>query len=112
MKILIIGKRSIIANYFKFKYKKKFKIKIISYNNSQKISKNRIIKFDWILNCAFKKNIHNSKNNPDLVILNKIKNTSLKYIMMSTSKVYESKKFEIFNEKKNVYHYHHMEKLD
>ena len=100
MKILIIGKRSIIANYFKFKYKKKFKIKIISYNDSQKISKNRINKFDWILNCAFKKNIHNSKNNPDLVILNKIKNTSLKYIMMSTSKVYESKKFEIFNEKK------------
>ena len=55
MKILIIGKRSIIANYFKFKYEKKFEIKIISFNQAKKLSKKQINNFDWILNCAFKK---------------------------------------------------------
>tara|TARA_B100001057_G_scaffold87113_1_gene83043 strand:+ start:949 stop:1740 length:792 start_codon:yes stop_codon:yes gene_type:complete len=99
MKILVIGKRSIIANSFYSKYKKKIKITLISFNNAKKLSINKINKFDWILNCAFKKNIHNLKNNPDLIILKKIKNESLKYIMMSTSKVYASKKFKIFIEK-------------
>ena len=98
MKILIIGKRSIIANSFYTKYKDKLKINLISFNQAKKLSINKINKFDWILNCAFKKNIHNLKNNPDLIILKKIKNKSLKYIMLSTSKIYGSKKFKIFTE--------------
>ena len=98
MRVLVIGKRSIIANYFKSKFKNKFQIKKISFAQSKKISKNQINKFDWILNCAFKKNINNLRNNPDLHILNKIKNTTTKYIMMSTSKVYGPKKCKILNE--------------
>tara|TARA_X000000950_G_scaffold4161_1_gene4344 strand:- start:3789 stop:4580 length:792 start_codon:yes stop_codon:yes gene_type:complete len=100
MKILIIGKRSIIANYFVSKYKKKIQMKLLSLSQAKKISQKKINNFDWILNCSFKKNIHNSINNPDLQILKKIKNASLKYIMMSTAKVYGSKKFEVFKESK------------
>ena len=100
MKILIIGKRSIIANYFKFKYEKKFKITIKSFNEAKKLSEEQINNFDWILNCAFKKNKHNFKNNPDLFILEKITNLKIRYIMMSTSKVYGSKKIMILDEKK------------
>ena len=100
MKILIIGKRSRIANYFISKYKKKIQMKLLSFSEAKKTSQKKINNFDWILNCAFKKNIHNSINNPDLQILKKIKNVSLKYIMMSTAKVYESKKFEIYKENK------------
>lgn len=100
MKILIIGKRSIIANYFKFKYEKKFEITIISFNQAKKLSKKQINNFDWILNCAFKKNKHNFKNNPDLFFLKKIKNLKIRYIMMSTSKVYGSKKISVLDEKK------------
>ena len=98
MRVLVIGKRSIIANYFKLKFKKKIQIKKISFAQSKKISKNQISKFDWIFNCDFKKNTNNLKNNPDLLLLNKIKNTTTKYIMMSTSKVYGPKKLKIFNE--------------
>ena len=99
MKILIIGKRSIIANFFASKYKNKFQITLMSFSEAKKIPNHKINKYDWILNYAFKKNIHNSKNNPDLIILKKIKYKTVKYIMMSTSKVYGYKKFKVFNEK-------------
>ncbi len=73
-------------------------MKLLSLKEAKKISQKKFNNYDWILNCAFKKNIHNSIDNPDLQILKKIKNSSLKYIMMSTAKVYGSKKFEVFKE--------------
>jgi dTDP-4-dehydrorhamnose reductase len=87
-KILIIGKRSIIAKTIKKKLQPIFFISHISFNDFKKI-KNKILEsFHLVINCSFKKNFHTLKNNPDVFIAKKIKNTSLNYVMLSSSKVY------------------------
>lgn len=93
-KILLIGKRSILAKEIKYKLVKSFLVKHISFEDFKKIRNNDLKRFYLLVNCSFNKNLHNFKNNPDVYIAKKIKNTKLKYVMLSTSKVYGSKSYK------------------
>jgi hypothetical protein len=87
-KILIIGKRSIVAKIIKKKLQIYFLVKHVSFNDFKKISQKKYKDFYLLINCSFKRDFHTLKNNPDIFIAKKIKKTSLKYIMLSSSKVY------------------------
>lgn len=91
-KLLLIGKNSFIANNLHLHLKKKISIKKISFEKFYKIKQKDLIKFDFICNCSIKKNYINSKyqrqNDLDLIIANKIKRLSPKFIFLSSRKVY------------------------
>ncbi len=93
-KILIVGKRSILAKKIKEKLIKSFLVKHISFNDFRKIKNKDLNSFYLLLNCSFNKNLHNLKDNPDVYIAKKIKSTPLKYVMLSTSKVYGSRSYK------------------
>tara|TARA_X000000950_G_C13864914_1_gene640308 strand:+ start:1133 stop:1942 length:810 start_codon:yes stop_codon:yes gene_type:complete len=103
-KILLIGKRSILAKKIKKKLNKSFLVKHISFANFKKINKKKLKSFYLLINCSFNKNLHSIRNNPDIFIAKKVKDISIKYIMFSTSKVYganSSKKTFAENDKCN-----------
>tara|TARA_Y100000389_G_C17467158_1_gene526680 strand:+ start:2535 stop:3335 length:801 start_codon:yes stop_codon:yes gene_type:complete len=85
-KILIVGKKSLIANNFYNFLKKKTNVKLIDFKKLN--IKNKTF---TIINCSSKKNM-NKKNqiDRDIKIINKLikKNNTFHYIMLSTSKVY------------------------
>ena len=87
-KILLVGKRSILAKKIKNKLIKYFLVKHISFSDFKKIENKNLKSFYLLINCSFNKNINNLKNNPDIYIAKKIKNTTIRYVMLSTSKVY------------------------
>ena len=92
-KILIIGKNSFISNNISIYLKNIFFIHIISFKKFKNISKKKLLKFNYIINCSISKKYTTNKykefNDVDLYIANKIKNTSLKLIFLSTRKVYK-----------------------
>ena len=92
-KLLLIGKKSFIsAILYKF-LKKKINIKKISYEDFEKLNDSFFEKFTHICNCSIKKEYQNqkylAKNDIDLKIINRIKkNKKIKYIFLSSRKIY------------------------
>ena len=92
--IIIIGKNSFIGShiYKSLKIKKK---KILSYEKFIKLNNNLISKYDFICNCSVKKEYKEFKykesNDLDLKISKKINNLDIKYIFLSSRKVYKTK---------------------
>ena len=92
--LIIVGKKSFLGtNIFKsLKIKKKI---ILSYNEFCKLDDNTISKFNYICNCAVKKNYKNKKystrNDIDVLISQRITKFNIKYIFLSSRKVYQPK---------------------
>ena len=92
--IIIIGKNSFIGShiYRSLKIKRK---KILSYEKFIKLNNKIISNYDFICNCAVKKKYKEfgyvKKNDLDLKISKKIKNLDIKYIFLSSRKVYKAK---------------------
>ena len=94
-KVLIIGNHSFIgSNLFSF-LKKKFFIKKLSFNDFKKKNTNFFRKFTHIINCSINPNYvkykYKSIFDNDIIIAKKIKNLKIKYIFLSSRKVYKSK---------------------
>jgi nucleoside-diphosphate-sugar epimerase len=93
-KIIIVGKKSFIGSHiYKFvKFKKKI---ILSYEEFSKLSINKLSKYDFICNCSvnkkFKFEKYKKKNDLDILIYEKIKKTNIKYIFLSSRKIYQPK---------------------
>jgi nucleoside-diphosphate-sugar epimerase len=93
-KIIIVGKNSFIgSNIYKFiKFKKKT---ILSYEKFLKLSSEELSKYDFICNCSVSKKYkfekYNKKNDLDVLIYEKIKKINIKYIFLSSRKIYQSK---------------------
>lgn len=95
-KILIIGQKGFVgSNLYNFLSKKKLSVHSISYQVFLKRYDKKYKNFDFIINCSsnksFVKNKYQSKNDNDLIIAKKIKNTKTKFIMLSTRKIYKAK---------------------
>ena len=92
-KILIIGKKSFIAQNIYNYLNNIFFIQKISYVEFLKFPLKKIKVFNYIINCSIKRkylsNKYYSKNDNDFQIANKIINTSVKMIFLSTRKVYK-----------------------
>jgi len=94
-KVLIIGKKSFIgSNLYSF-LKKKLSVKIISFKDSKKKKTNFFKKYTHLINCSIHPNYtkykYKNKFDNDLKIVNKIKNTEIKYIFLSSRKIYKAK---------------------
>lgn len=92
IKILIIGRKSLIANFLK---KELSKLYIVSLKNFKEVlAFKKIANFNFIINCSshksFKKNHYNQDR--DIFFSKKIKKTKCKLIMLSTAKVYGDQK--------------------
>ena len=90
-KVVLIGYKSFIqANLFKH-LSKKFTVKKLRF---EKISKNNLKKYDYVINFSnskiFLKKIFKSKDR-NLTIANIIKNSCTKFILLSTRQVYYPK---------------------
>ena len=95
IRLLLIGKKSYISNIlFKF-LRKKIKIKRISYESFKKYDIYFLKNFTHICNCSIKKEYQNNKysihNDIDLKIIQKIKELRLRYIFLSSRKIYYPK---------------------
>ncbi|SMF79978.1 NAD-dependent epimerase/dehydratase family protein [Candidatus Pelagibacter sp. HIMB1321] len=91
-KLLLIGKKSFIANnLYKF-LKKKIKVRIFSFEEFILLKSKFINTFTHICNSSIKKeyvkNRYNKKNDIDRLIIDKIQNSKIKYIFFSSRKVY------------------------
>lgn len=90
--ILIIGKKSFIAQNLKFFLKKNFSIKLIDYAKFMNLSYTSIQDVNYIINCSSNKDYvikkYNEKNDFDLIICKKIIKLKCKYIYLSTRKIY------------------------
>ena len=95
MKILILGSTSSLSNEFS-KYLKKEKIThtVKGLNEFLDLNKKKIEKFDILINFCVHKNYVNQtydkKYDLDLKIIKKINKLKIKFIMLSSSKVYTS----------------------
>jgi dTDP-4-dehydrorhamnose reductase len=101
IKLLIIGKKSFVgSNIYNF-LKKKYLIKILDFKEFLKKDNKYINNFTYIINCATNKNYIKLKyklsNDFDSIIANKIIDSEVKFIFLSTRKVYKPK----FNIKEN-----------
>ena len=102
-KIIIIGKRSLLANYLKKKLSSVHKITLKNFNE---VKNNKSLgKFDYLINCSSykifkKKNINKDR---DVIFAKKIKNSKCILIMISTSKVYGIKNCEKKSESDNCH---------
>jgi nucleoside-diphosphate-sugar epimerase len=94
--VLIIGKKSFVGSSVYNFIKKKFKAKLISYED---IKNTKINNYTHIINASINKkyflNKYNKSNDLDLKIAKKIIYKDVKYIFLSTRKVYK-KKFNTF----------------
>ncbi len=89
LKILIIGKNSFIGLNLHLFLRKKYRTDICSFKNE--ILK-KLYKYDYVINCStnqrYVKYKYNEKNDFDLKIVKKIKNTKTKFIFLSSRKIY------------------------
>ncbi|WP_440932443.1 NAD-dependent epimerase/dehydratase family protein [Candidatus Pelagibacter sp.] len=92
IKLLLIGSKSFIALNLEKILKKKFDIKIISFEKFVRMNENKLSKIDYIINCSIHKDYFKKKyltnNDLDLKIAKKIKKFDTKFIFLSTRKVY------------------------
>jgi len=93
IKLILIGKNSFLSNILFKRLKKKIKIKKISLKDFYKIKK--LQDYSHICNLATHPNYlskkYSCKFDIDIRILNKIKKLNLKYIFISSRKVYKMK---------------------
>jgi len=93
IKLILVGKNSFLSNILFKRLKKKIKIKKISLKDFYKIKK--LPDYSHICNLATHPNYLNKKYSCkfdiDIRILNKIKKLNLKYIFISSRKVYKMK---------------------
>lgn len=104
--LLIIGKYSFISqNLYSF-LKKKLKIKVISFEKFKILNDKELSKYDYICNCSITRNYNNYKYKPkydnDFFIAEKIKKLKVKYILLSSRKVYFPKSNIKENSKKRA----------
>jgi len=92
-KILIVGKKSFIAQNIYDSLKKKFNILLINFEDFNTISKKKLNNFHYLINCSinrrFVNNQYSIKNNIDLLIAKKIIKTKIRIIFLSSRKVYK-----------------------
>ena len=91
-RVLIIGKKSFVGiNLHKF-LNEKLISKKISFNDFKTINITKLKNINVIINCSIKKKYLNQNykdiNDIDLQIAKKIKNLNIKYIFLSSRKVY------------------------
>jgi nucleoside-diphosphate-sugar epimerase len=100
-KLIIVGKNSFIGSNIYQSLNKTKKIKIVSLKQFLKLKNHIIDSYEYICNCSDNKKKLNQKykkaNDFDLIILKKIKDLDIKYILLSTRRVYLPK----FNIKEN-----------
>ena len=94
--VIIIGKKSFLAYYIKKNLNKKLNILQVSLKDFKKLSNTILEKYDYVCNCSITKKYQNRKyvlnNDIDIKIISKIKNLKIKYIFLSSRKVYKPKK--------------------
>ena len=93
MEIVVIGKNSFIGtNIYKNLYKY-FNIKSYSFEKFIKLDMYKLSKVTHVINCSITKEYLNSsykkKIDLDSLLINKIKQTKIKYVFLSTRKVYK-----------------------
>ncbi len=93
--LILIGKRSFISSNIYNLLKKNNKIKLVSLNEFLKLKIQHINKYDYLCNCTdnqnkIKKN-YSDVFDFDFKILRKIINTRIKYIFLSSRRVYSPK---------------------
>ena len=92
MRLLLIGKKSFISNVLYRNLRKKIKIKKISFEDFKRYDNFFLKKFTHICNCSIKKQYQKQKyslrNDIDTYIANKLKKFKIKYIFLSSRKVY------------------------
>ena len=92
--LLLIGKKSFISILFFKKLRNKIKIKKISFEKFSNLTEKQLKKFSHICNCAIKKEYQQkpylSKNDIDLQIIKKISKLEVKFIFLSSRKVYKN----------------------
>jgi dTDP-4-dehydrorhamnose reductase len=93
--LILIGKRSFIGSNIYDLLKKNNKIKLVSLNEFLQLKTSYINKYDYLCNCTDNQN-KLKKNYSDLFdfdfkILRKIINTNIKYIFLSSRRVYSPK---------------------
>tara|TARA_Y100001958_G_C21219031_1_gene544391 strand:+ start:909 stop:1745 length:837 start_codon:yes stop_codon:yes gene_type:complete len=91
-KVLIIGKRSFVANNLIIYLKKKIDVKLISYKSFLKIK--NFNKYTYVINCSTKieylKHKYSIKSDLDILIAKKILNfKKCKFIFLSSRKIYK-----------------------
>ena len=93
IKLLLIGKNSFISKNLFFFLKKKIKVKKISYEKFKKLEINSLIHYNYVCNCSITKNysskIYKSNKDLDVAIVKKIKNLDIKFVFLSSRKVYK-----------------------
>ena len=91
-KLILIGKKSFLGHYIKKNLKKKLNILHISLNQFNNLNTSFIKDFDYVCNCSinpkYQKQKYNVNNDIDTLIVKKIKNLSVKFIFLSSRKVY------------------------
>jgi len=94
-KLLLIGKHSFISSNINFFLKNKLNIKIITFEKFKKTSLKKIDKFNYVCNCSITKKYaserYEKKNDLDYYIAEKLKNLSVKFIFLSSRKIYSPK---------------------
>ena len=113
IKLLLIGKNSFISENLFFFLRKKIKVKKISFKKFKNLKLNQLNYYNYICNCSITKKYstkaYNFNEDIDLSIINKIKKLNLKFIFLSSRKIYKpglnlkeySKKNPIDNYSKN-----------
>ncbi len=95
IRLLLIGKKSFISNIIYLFLKKKIKIKKISYEDFKKYNYLDLKNYTHICNCSiekkYQKNRYSSPNDIDFKIIKKIESLNIKYIFLSSRKVYYPK---------------------
>jgi dTDP-4-dehydrorhamnose reductase len=104
IRIILVGKGSFIATYINRYLKNKLFIHHVSLEKFLRMKTETIKKFNFLCNCAvnrkYQLNKYSSKNDFDLKIINKINKINIKYIFLSSRKIYKNGKNLFENNKK------------
>ena len=91
-KLILIGKKSFLGHYIKKNLNKKLNILHINLKQFNNLETSILEDFDYICNCSinpkYQKQKYNVNNDIDIKIVKKIKNLSVKFIFLSSRKVY------------------------
>ena len=104
IRIILVGKRSFIASYINKYLKNKISIHHVSLEKFLNMKNESIKKFNFLCNCAvnqkYQSNKYLLKNDFDLKIIKKIIKINIKYIFLSSRKIYKNGKNLFENNKK------------
>jgi dTDP-4-dehydrorhamnose reductase len=92
-KLILIGRKSFLGHYIKKNLSKKLNILHINLSQFNNLNTSILKNFDYICNCSinpkYQKQKYNVNNDIDIKIIKKIKNLSVKFIFLSSRKVYQ-----------------------